>query len=672
MTRAALTPLTLLLTLLLPTGPGQATATAKDPAAATPVSPGDWQAGVQVADTCPSFSWGAVAGAQRYELAIFDAQWDASPTYEEQQRQGVQLRQIAITAPALSWTPAGADCLDTGGTYLWFIRAQTAEGESPWSAPRYFEIDYDSDALTQTVRRELAAQLRQPEVWREVIQAALASNPTLRLTSLVPGVVAPTSGGEGTTADGAGRDRLGSVTEQGVGVLATTFPYPSALKINSPNGVVFNQSATGVGIPAEGAGVRFMWYPGKAALRAGVVTGAQWNNTNVGSNSMAMGANTTARGGASTAMGDGTTASGGASTAMGDGTTASGVASTAMGYSTEASGDYSTAMGNSTTASGESSTAMGSQTTASGQFSTATGRTTTASGEFSTAMGWLTTASSDGTTAMGIDTTASGFRSTAMGNSTTATSAYETAIGRYNTDYDPGSTTDWVSTDRLFVIGNGSGTGSNVKSDALVLLKNGNVGIGTSTPTYRLQLSTNSAAKPGSTTWTIASDARLKDITGPYDSGLDEIAALQPVRFHYAADNARGHDPEPEYVGFIAQQAQAVFPEAVSEGADGYLDFNMHAVNVAMVNAIQTLNEQNQVQQELILDLRSENTVLMQRLGEQEQRYATQEQRLITLEKENARLASLQADLAQIQAQLRVLQGQMAGETSHAQVALGR
>jgi uncharacterized coiled-coil protein SlyX len=259
-----------------------------------------------------------------------------------------------------------------------------------------------------------------------------------------------------------------------------------------------------------------------------------------------------------------------------------------------------------------------------------------------------------------------------MGNSTTATSAYETAIGRYNTDYDPGSTTDWVSTDRLFVIGNGSGTGSNVKSDALVLLKNGNVGIGTSTPTYRLQLSTNSAAKPGSTTWTIASDARLKDITGPYDSGLDEIAALQPVRFHYAADNARGHDPEPEYVGFIAQQAQAVFPEAVSEGADGYLDFNMHAVNVAMVNAIQTLNEQNQVQQELILDLRSENTVLMQRLGEQEQRYATQEQRLITLEKENARLASLQADLAQIQAQLRVLQGQMAGETSHAQVALGR
>lgn len=77
MTRATLTPLTLLLTLLLPTGPGQATATAEDPAAALPVSPGTWQAGTPIADTCPSFSWGAVEGAQRYELAIFDAQWDA-------------------------------------------------------------------------------------------------------------------------------------------------------------------------------------------------------------------------------------------------------------------------------------------------------------------------------------------------------------------------------------------------------------------------------------------------------------------------------------------------------------------------------------------------------------------------------------------------------------------
>lgn len=82
------------------------------------------------------------------------------------------------------------------------------------------------------------------------------------------------------------------------------------------------------------------------------------------------------------------------------------------------------------------------------------------------------------------------------------------------------------------------------------------------------------------------------------------------MRYHYAVDNACGHDPAPEYVGFIAQQAQVVFPEAVSEGADGYLDFNMHAVNVAMVNAIQTLREQNLIQEELIVDLQADKAAL--------------------------------------------------------------
>jgi hypothetical protein len=70
-------------------------------------------------------------------------------------------------------------------------------------------------------------------------------------------------------------------------------------------------------IPATGAGKRLMWYPVKAAFRAGYVDGTQWDDGNVGIYSTAMGYNTTA----------------------------SGFYSTAMGYSTIASGDYSTAMG---------------------------------------------------------------------------------------------------------------------------------------------------------------------------------------------------------------------------------------------------------------------------------------------------------------------------------------
>ena len=552
MTRTPFHFATLVLPLLLPVSLNSALAVADDPVTAIPVSPGDSQAGALIGNPCPSFSWGAVEGAQRYELAIFDAQWDDSPAYEDQQRQGVALRRIEIDAPALSWTPAGSECLDEGGSYLWFVRAEKAAGaeEEPWSAPRYFEIYYDADALTQTVRRELAAQLSQPEVWREVIQSALSTNGRLDLTPLALSAVAPTSDTDGSARAGAERGERGAVTEQAISVLATTFPNPSALKINSSNGVVFNQSTTGGGIPAEGNGTRFIWYPGKAALRAGYVYGKQWDDANVGFYSMATGETTTASGHHSTAMGIHTEASNEASTALGEATVASGVVSTAMGFGTAASGLYSTAMGGGTNANGYTSTAMGYATSANGDYSIS------------------------------------------MGYHTTAQSYAETTIGSYNTlawSYHPDL---WVSTDRLFVIGNGDGI---VYSDALTVHKNGNLTIA------------GLAYKPGGGTWTNSSDARLKDITGPYESGLAELAALQPVRFHYAMGNARGHDPEPEYVGFIAQQAQEVFPEAVSEGADGYLDFNMHAVNVALVNAVQTLREQNQEQQDLIASLKTQS-----------------------------------------------------------------
>ena len=349
MARTPLRGSRIILSLLFSVSQGNALA-ADDPITAIPVSPGTQEAGALIGDPCPSFSWGAVAGAQRYELAIFDAQWQDSPAYDEQRRQGVQLRQIDIAVPALSWTPAGDDCLDEGGSYLWFVRAQTADADGPWSAPRYFEIDYDAAALTQTVRRELTAQLSRPEVWREVIQAALSSNPTLRLTSLNPKAVAPTSEANDTGLAGAGSGLAGSATEQAIRILATTFPNPLALKISSPNGVVFDRSATGGGIPAVGSGTRFMWYPGKAALRAGYVEGSQWDAENIGGSSVAMGGNTTASGAVSTALGAGTTAMGPYSTALGLGTTAVGSNSTALGAYTTAASAYEVAIGRYNTA----------------------------------------------------------------------------------------------------------------------------------------------------------------------------------------------------------------------------------------------------------------------------------------------------------------------------------
>ena len=158
---------------------------------------------------------------------------------------------------------------------------------------------------------------------------------------------------------------------------------------------------TGV-IPVEGAGTRMMWHPAKAAFRAGLASGTEWDNANIGI--------------FSTATGFRATASGQYSLAMGYYTTASGMNSIAMGMSTRANGNLSTAIGANDTASGPSSTAMGYQTTASGNTSIAMGMGTLASGLVSIAMGNYDTASGNYTTAMGCKTIASGLNSTAMGS----------------------------------------------------------------------------------------------------------------------------------------------------------------------------------------------------------------------------------------------------------------
>ena len=160
------------------------------------------------------------------------------------------------------------------------------------------------------------------------------------------------------------------------------------------------------------------------------------------------------------------TANGNSAFSMGRGTTASGDNSTAMGYNTVASGVYSTAMGLFSNASGQGSVSMGANNVASGLTSLALGSDNTASGFFSTAMG--------------IYSNASGNQSVAIGTGITAKSNAEIAVGIYNTVYQPGSTEGYVASDRLFVIGNG--TDANNKSDAMVVLKNGNTTIkGTTT-----------------------------------------------------------------------------------------------------------------------------------------------------------------------------------------------
>ncbi|MCD4734567.1 MAG: tail fiber domain-containing protein [Bacteroidales bacterium] len=118
------------------------------------------------------------------------------------------------------------------------------------------------------------------------------------------------------------------------------------------------------------------------------------------------------------------------------------------------------------------------------------------------------------------------------------------------------------------------------------------IGILTTSPGYPLEVN-GDAAKPGGGTWLNSSDERLKDIQDPFDKGLDELALLNPVHFNYKENNARQHSSEKNYVGFIAQEVQELIPEAVKTGEDGYLNMDMHVLQVAMINALKELKAEN-------------------------------------------------------------------------------
>ncbi|WP_409479478.1 tail fiber domain-containing protein [Pseudobdellovibrio sp. HCB154] len=140
------------------------------------------------------------------------------------------------------------------------------------------------------------------------------------------------------------------------------------------------------------------------------------------------------------------------------------------------------------------------------------------------------------------------------------------------------------------------------------------VGIGVTAPTYQLQLSTDSAAKPGTSTWTIASDRRLKDVRAPFTRGLAAIENIQPIYFSYKKDNPVGLPSDKEYVGIIAQEIQKNIPEATQRDKDGYLRVTNDSIIWTMFNAIKELyqkwNSDSQALHEKVSNLEEENKAL--------------------------------------------------------------
>lgn len=286
--------------------------------------------------------------------------------------------------------------------------------------------------------------------------ASGAGSVSLGYTSSASADVA-TAMGWGSSASGAASTAMGYFTK-------ATSDYSTAIGLRS---LASGGASTAIGDSAVAAGNR--------AFSAGYYTKAN------GSFSVAMGAGTKAFGQYSFAMGGNTAATGNHSVAMGVNTTASGPASVALGDSSVASGYRASSFGSFTTASGEGSTAIGGGTKAQGVVATAMGNLTEAQGMVATAMGYGSVAQGGWSLAAGYRSHTVADHSYAMGQYVKARSVGEFAIGAYN---------DTSATNRLFEIGNG--TDNTARKNALTMLVNGNMGMGTNNPTARLHITDSS------------------------------------------------------------------------------------------------------------------------------------------------------------------------------------
>ncbi len=118
--------------------------------------------------------------------------------------------------------------------------------------------------------------------------------------------------------------------------------------------------------------------------------------------------------------------------------------------------------------------------------------------------------------------------------------------------------------------------------------------------THDLQLAFDDAAKPGTNTWTISSDARLKDDVKTFKDGLETIAEINPVYYEY---NGKAGTPKGEYfVGVLAQDMKKAAPYMVGsfeytpdaknlDNRETYLSVNNGALTYVLVNAVKELNE---------------------------------------------------------------------------------
>ncbi|PWK18565.1 tail fiber domain-containing protein [Xanthomarina spongicola] len=301
---------------------------------------------------------------------------------------------------------------------------------------------------------------------------------------------------------------------------------------------------------------------GNSAIDLSIQTDADDSGGASGVFSIAMGQDAKATYDGDIAIGKNARATSGFSTSVGYDSGA-GLRSVSFGYNSQSGGD-GTAIGNNTQA---------------GDFgATAIGYDASANEEYSIAIGYNSEAKDFGSIAIGPSAVANGVYATSIGRAQ-ANSFGSTALGVGNVGF--GDLWEWIPEDPILEVGIGGG------SNALTILKNGKVGIGTHTPSVELDV-IGSIQYTG----TIAdvSDERLKENIQDIENALIRVQKINGYSYNMINDKERTI----EY-GVIAQEVQNVFPEIVV-----VVDPDKGHLGVSYIQLIPILLEALKEQQEII------------------------------------------------------------------------
>ncbi len=337
----------------------------------------------------------------------------------------------------------------------------------------------------------------------------------------------------------------------------------------------------GVGnMPISGAGTRFVFFHGNAALRAGRVNDFKWDDAYVGNYSVAFGQDNTASGSHSFAMGYNNTASISRAVVFGQNNTASGVGAAVFGDGNTAEGANSLVTGSSNDAIGSSNYSIvggeNNYITAASALVVGSGNTVNGVNSIVFGTGCKTEANGVGGIAGGENTTSRGNYSAAFGLNTTAQSYGSFYIGRYSTINGLESQIAWVGTEPLFVAGNGTGIATDNRHDAMVLLKDGNLYLDAT-------LHENE----------VKSIKNQKSI----NNTLEKLEFVNGISYDQKGKTT---------FGFDANELEKTFPELVSNNSNGGKSISYTRFTPVLLEAVKE-------QQIIINELKAENKELKQK-----------------------------------------------------------